>query len=168
MQNQINDLVAFFDGKPITSSEQVAKRFKKQHRNVLRAYDQLDCSDDFYRLNFEQVTDTYQNGKGGVQERRVIHMTKDGFMFLAMGFRGKEAARTKEAYIAAFNAMAEQIERIALSMWTRRMNLETKDATSLAKARVGSGLMLDRKRELPAIKSERAVLDAAIQPSLLN
>lgn len=32
-------------------------------------------------------------------------------MFLAMGFTGKEAAKWKEAYINAFNAMAEQLAK---------------------------------------------------------
>jgi hypothetical protein len=43
----------------------------------------------------------------------MYEMTRDGFTFLAMGFTGKEAARWKEAYIAAFNAMAEQFARPA-------------------------------------------------------
>ncbi|RUI11487.1 hypothetical protein IPC447_29840 [Pseudomonas aeruginosa] len=36
-------------------------------------------------------------------------MIKDGFMFLVTGFTGAKAARVKEAYIAAFNWMAEQL-----------------------------------------------------------
>lgn len=36
-------------------------------------------------------------------------MTKDGFMFLIMGFTGKKAAQIKEAYINAFNQMANQL-----------------------------------------------------------
>lgn len=163
-QSKIKDLVALTDGKPITTSQQVAKRFNKRHKNVLRAYDQLECSYEFSRLNFEPRE--FIDSRGKIQ--REILMTKDGFMFVAMGFTGKEAAQFKEAFISAFNDMTEQIERMALNMWTRRMALETKDATSLAKASVGSGLMLTRKRELPGIKSERAMLDSAIQPSLLN
>ena len=38
-------------------------------------------------------------------------MTKDGFMFLVMGFTGKRAAAVKEAYINAFNQMAEQLTK---------------------------------------------------------
>ena len=37
-------------------------------------------------------------------------MTKDGFIFVVMRFIGAKAAATKEAYISAFNWMAEQIE----------------------------------------------------------
>ena len=36
-------------------------------------------------------------------------MTKDGFMFLVMGFKGAKAERIKEAYINAFNAMADEL-----------------------------------------------------------
>ena len=36
-------------------------------------------------------------------------MTKDGFVFLVMGFTGKAASQIKEAYINAFNWMAEQL-----------------------------------------------------------
>ena len=32
-------------------------------------------------------------------------MTRDGFMFLVMGYRGKKAARIKETYIKRFNSM---------------------------------------------------------------
>ncbi|ACY84441.1 antirepressor protein [Edwardsiella piscicida] len=36
-------------------------------------------------------------------------MTKDGFVFLVMGFTGKKAAAFKEAYIAEFNRMEAQL-----------------------------------------------------------
>jgi ribosome maturation protein Sdo1 len=46
-------------------------------------------------------TDTYQDGKG--EARPAYEMTKDGFIFVVMGFTGAKAAATKEAYINAFN-----------------------------------------------------------------
>ena len=36
-------------------------------------------------------------------------MTRDGFMFLVMGYRGKKAAAIKEAYIKRFNQMEKFI-----------------------------------------------------------
>lgn len=36
-------------------------------------------------------------------------MTKDGFIFLVMGFTGKKAAQFKEAYINAFNQMEKEL-----------------------------------------------------------
>jgi hypothetical protein len=39
-------------------------------------------------------------------------MTKDGFMFLVMGYRGKKAATYKEAYIERFNQMEAFIKSL--------------------------------------------------------
>lgn len=39
-------------------------------------------------------------------------MTKDGFVFLIMGFTGKKAAAFKEAYIAEFNRMEAELYSI--------------------------------------------------------
>lgn len=54
------------------------------------------------------------------------------------------------------------------AIWRRRLGLEAKDATSKALASAGSRLMLDRKRELPAIKDERAKLETEMQPGLFR
>lgn len=94
-------LVELVNGQPTTTSLDVAKHFRKFHKNVLRAIDGLDCSPEFNALNFEPVE--YADPKG--ESRPMVRMTRDGFMFLCMGFTGKEAALLKEAYIGAFNRM---------------------------------------------------------------
>lgn len=43
-----------------------------------------------------------------------MEMNRDGFMFLVMGFTGKEAARTKEAFIEAFNMMEDKVRAFTL------------------------------------------------------
>jgi len=48
-------------------------------------------------------------GNGAKRSSRFYEMTKDGFIFVVMGFTGTKAAATKEAYINAFNWMAEQL-----------------------------------------------------------
>ena len=80
--------------------------FGKEHRNVLRAIRSLECSEYFNALNFERVN--YNDAKG--EKREMYNVTKDGFMFLVMGFTGKQAASIKEAYINAFNQMAEALQ----------------------------------------------------------
>lgn len=66
----------------------------------------LDCSDEFARLNFQHTPYTDpQNG----QTYHMYEMTRDGFTFLVMGFTGKDAAHWKENYIAAFNAMEQRL-----------------------------------------------------------
>ena len=97
------------NGQPITTSLAIAEHFGKRHDNVLRDIERLECSKEYYLLNFEEVTHKYVNGKGAVQTGKAYNVTKDGFMFLAMGFTGKEAAAWKERFIAAFNAMERQL-----------------------------------------------------------
>ena len=89
----------------LTTSQLVARAFSKRHSDVLRAIDNLECSQEFSERNFALAKTKDKQGK----ERRSFNITKDGFTFLAMGFTGKEAARFKEAYIKAFNDMAEHI-----------------------------------------------------------
>lgn len=92
-------------GIPITNSRNVAEWFGKRHTNVLRALDEMECSAEFTQLNFEPSTYTDATGRS----LRSINMTKDGLVFLIMGFTGRKAAAFKEAYIARFNEMeAEQ------------------------------------------------------------
>lgn len=93
------------NGQPTTTSLAIAERFGKQHKNVLQSIENLECSDEFNRLNFQPVA--YKGGNGEL--RPMYAITKDGFMFLAMGFTGKEAAAWKERFIAAFNAMERQL-----------------------------------------------------------
>ena len=123
------------DSTLTTDSRRVAKHFHKQHKNVLQAFDKLDCSDEYRLLNFQQTVDFRPNPSGGAPiQARVISMTKDGFIFLVMSFTGKEAARIKEAYIGAFNAMTDQLQQIAVNgfrdLWAQRLELETRDATT--------------------------------------
>lgn len=97
-------------GKAFTTSKAVADYFGKRHDNILRAIENLDCSDDFRLLNFQETFTYRDNPNGGKKIRSpMFQITRDGFTFLAMGFTGKKAARFKEAYIARFNAMENWI-----------------------------------------------------------
>ena len=98
----MNDLVTLGkDGRIMVSSKDVAEKFGKNHRDVLRAISNIECSEDFGVRNFTRSSYlSLQNKK-----LECVNMTRDGFVFLAMGFTGKEAAKWKEAYINAFNEM---------------------------------------------------------------
>lgn len=93
--------LAVVNGHATTTSNQLAENFGKRHDHVLRAIRNLDCSPEFNARNFGAVE--YADEKG--EKRPAYTITRDGFVFLAMGFTGKEAAQWKEAYIEAFNAM---------------------------------------------------------------
>lgn len=105
---QLIDIVSERNGKPVTTSRKIAEVFEKEHYNVLRDIESLDCSEEFNALNFELVK--YKDKKGEKRPEYII--TKDGFVFLVMGYRGKKAAAFKEAYIKQFNAMEDFIKSI--------------------------------------------------------
>ena len=83
------------------TSLDISNRFGKQHKDVLRAIRDLECSSEFNRRNFALVE--YNDAKG--ENRPAYEITRDGFVFLCMGFTGPQAALWKERYIQAFNDM---------------------------------------------------------------
>lgn len=97
--------LAIVEGQITTTSQQIAEHFGKRHDTVLRSIRNLECSDEYRLHNFAESS--YLNEQGKSQP--CFTMTRDGFVFLAMGFTGKEAAHWKEAYITAFNKMEAQL-----------------------------------------------------------
>lgn len=88
------------NGTLTTTSLQVAGYFEKEHRNVLQAIDNLECSPEFRHANFS--AGVYTLPETGEQQHRVFTITRPGVAFLVMGFTGKHAAMWKENYINAF------------------------------------------------------------------
>jgi Rha family phage regulatory protein len=101
----MNTLVMITDHRAITTSLIIANAFEKQHKNILRDIERLDCSEGFRRLNFEPAPYLDEQKK----PRPAYNITRDGFSFLAMGFTGPKAARFKEAFIAEFNRMEQEL-----------------------------------------------------------
>lgn len=93
-----------------TTSVHMAEHFGKRHDNVMKAiYKSIEeCPDEERLLNFEERLETYivNNAR---RERRIFHLTHDGFMFVAQGFTGKEANAWKWKFIAAFRDMERQL-----------------------------------------------------------
>lgn len=107
MENLL-DIVSERKGVPVTTSRKIAKVFGKEHYNVLRDIENLNCSESFNAINFELVN--YKDKKGEKRPEYII--TKDGFVFLVMGYRGRKAAAFKEAYIKRFNDMEDYIKSV--------------------------------------------------------
>lgn len=102
----MNNLVIMKDQQAVTSSLQVAETFNKNHRDVLRAVDDLEKDVRNFAQMFliTDLPDTYG------RKRRAFYMNRDGFTLLAMGFTGKKAMKFKLKYIEAFNKMESHIK----------------------------------------------------------
>ncbi|HBA9512580.1 TPA: transcriptional regulator [Escherichia coli] len=99
--------VTIKNGRAVTTSVAIAEFFGKRHERVLDKIRNLDCSSNFNEHNFVSVT--YTDAKG--EKRPMYQITKNGFVFLVMGFTGKKAAAFKEAYIAEFDRMEAELRQ---------------------------------------------------------
>jgi len=108
----MQDLVELKNGEPMGNSRRVADKFEKTHRHVLEAIKNLECSEEFRGANYRLSSYTSPQNK----VLPCYEMTKDGFMFLCMGFTGKKASEWKETYINAFNEMESYIRNDMASM----------------------------------------------------
>ena len=118
----MNDLVVLTNGVPMVDSVLVAKKFGKIHRDVMRAIDNLDCSDEFRMRNFAQSNYVV---RGHTYDS--FMMTRDGFSFLCMGFTGVESAKWKEAYINAFSAMEAQLKKTDDKLEWKQARIQSKE-----------------------------------------
>ena len=123
----MNDLVKVSGGELMTTSKIIADAFGKSHRKVTRDIKELDCSDKFRAANFGLSSYTSPQNK----VLKCFDITRDGMVFLCMGFTGKKAGEWKEKYIAAFNQMEKGILNVDAEM-TRLSNqgLELKELGS--------------------------------------
>lgn len=143
--NNLETYVFVADNKPRTSSILIAERFGKLHKNVIQAIKGLDCSPEFAELNFKLCfkNNELQNGK----PRPYYEMTRDGFMFLVMGFTGTAAASIKEGFIGAFNAMEAELQG--------RKSTQSFDPTSLSR--------LDLIKIAMEAETERLALESRVK-----
>ena len=159
---QFRELVIAQHGEVFTTSRQVAELFGKDHRNVLRAIRLLDCDEEFTALNFELTDFIDKNG----DSRPEYLISKDGMVFLVMGFTGKKAAQFKLLYIRAFNWMMEQLHENR-DLQHLLHDFARREALSVSKGSFHGQGLAQRRIEKLALGIEQAQLKARAQLSLV-
>lgn len=104
-EGMIRALVSVRGDHIVTTSRTIADVFGKRHDNVMRAIANLECSAKFRALNFERAVYLQQLPGGGTKEVPEYLLTRNGCVFLIMGFTGASAGAFKEAFINAFDWM---------------------------------------------------------------
>ena len=168
---QLAEYVIAFGDELKTDSRRVAKHFGKRHDNVLQTIDRMrrEMPAEDHRLSFQEMVIPTLVGSGASRDSRVVSMTKDGFMLLAMSFTGKKAMLTKIAFVRAFNQLAASARHIGASLWDQRRDLEEENHINLQFAKYGSELMLNRKLVwLPYYRPRKQHLDNTMQLSLFT
>ena len=93
-----------------TSSRQVAEKFEKEHKNVIRDIEKLSREiGSNLSLSYFILSD-YKDSMNRNQTEYLL--TRDGFSLLAMGFTGEKALKWKLEYIRAFNEMEAELRRL--------------------------------------------------------
>lgn len=140
----MNQLVKIASGELLTTSKTVSDVFGKAHKNVLQAIDDLDCSEEFKDENFKTSYYLSQQNK----KLSCVEMTRDGFSFLCMGFKGKKAAKWKEAYIKAFNQMEKGL--LNFDQRATQLSLEGKELKEAGKewSKLGHDIHKRKKKHL--------------------
>ncbi|MCY9112047.1 Rha family transcriptional regulator [Bacillus atrophaeus] len=104
----MNQLVFIEGNQAVTDSLTVAEVFGKRHADVIKSIETLNCSKEFTERNFS-LSD-YQDPTGRVLKKYLIN--RDGLTFLVFGYTGAKAALFKERYIAEFNRMEAELQKM--------------------------------------------------------
>ena len=159
----MNHIVLIENKSVITTSILVAKKFERNHRDILRAIKNLDCSPEFSERNFALAEYIDDQGK----PRPMYQMTKDGFVFLVMGFTGKKAGQFKEDYINAFNEMYDYINNDHKQLYKEYVDaLEQFKKFSELASQAGKTLNLAGKKLKPKALAKVNELEKSMQHNL--
>lgn len=103
--------ISLVNDRPATTSLAIAESFGKRHDHVVRTIQDLihKLPESFSAPNFGAAEYMDEQGK----PRPMFTVFFDGFILLVMGYTGKKALQMKLAYIAAFNAMKEKLDKLA-------------------------------------------------------
>lgn len=165
-----NDFVMLAGDKVVTDSRRVAAAFGKQHYHVLRDIRNLmaDLPEEDRQSNFGETVESRPNPSGGKPITSIVYqMTKNGFLWLVMGFRGKKAMSIKVAYTKAFDAMAEALKGELPRLWQEAIRAEAAVSDQRGKGSFhGRGLRQHRIAMPPLIKRRDDAV-GRVQQSLL-
>ena len=99
-------MIQIYQGKPQTTSLQIANDFDKEHKHVLDAIRKLAAENSATKSMFSESTHS-NRGK----EYPMFYIDRDGFSLLVMSFTGDKALEWKLKYIKLFNDMEERLVR---------------------------------------------------------
>lgn len=109
----MKELVSVKREKAVCDSLQVAEKFGKIHRDVMRSIDALIAQNCAVAEMF--FKDEYKAKNGHTY--KMAYMNRDGFSLLIMGFTGTKALEWKLKYIEAFNKMESMLYERRTVTW---------------------------------------------------
>lgn len=150
--SKLAPVVSIHDGKPVTTSKNIAEVFEKRHDNVVRAIrSRIAEAGEWGVLNFEETP--YTDEQSG-QTYSMFTLTKDGFTFLVQKFTGKKAVQFQIAYIEQFNAMESALRNLPPSQKQKAKSKpkELPGGLTLNQQDIMKQMVLTKTKDLPPEK----------------
>lgn len=134
MSNVVLPAVQNENGHLFVTSQNIAEVFNKNHAHVLRDIRSLlETIEENRRVNFQEVSVTQRIGATN-RTYTSYKLSRDGLVFLIMGYTGKNAQKFKWAYIDEFNRM-EQVLRGQYVLPRKTLTVEQQQAIRQAIAK---------------------------------
>ena len=155
------------DGELRASTLVLAHGLDCQHKAVIQLARKHEANlAELGRVAFEMLP---FETRGGTQQREVAMLNEhQATLLIAMMRNTKQVIRFKIGLVKEFYRMRGELGRGERNLWEQMQALIAKEVGSQVRASFGSHLLLARKRELPALRDQRHLLENLIQPSLLN
>lgn len=164
----MNNVIIVENGEPMTTSLEVAKYFDKEHRDVLRAIDNI------IEKGLRNITQTLKDkamayfelseyvNEQNHQTYRMYKMNQKGFSLLAGGFTDKKFMEYKVMFVEQFDDMQKQLEQQAQQQffipetveqqYKREQLAIRKQESENAKSREGRALLKLTKNDPALVK----------------
>lgn len=117
---RISTHIAVINGRPTTTTQDIADVYGKRHDNVLQIVRQrmMAAPEEWCLLNFQEASVELPGPNGGTISYPVIRMTKKGFHFVVGKFTGAKAVAHQIAFADAFERMEAELAGRALGHTT--------------------------------------------------
>ena len=97
--------ISFHNGKPTTSSSEVADQFGKSHNDILRSIETLTCTREFKTSNFIPSPNLWPSGKPDP----TILITREGLVLLVMNLKSPAPLSFRKNVVAKFDGMVSSL-----------------------------------------------------------
>lgn len=157
-------------GEPVASTEVIAKGVQVQHKNIISLVKRhRPLLQRFGPIAFQtRMGLPLPQGGFGRQTEYALLNEPQAALLLTLTRNTDATMNFKANLVHEFFVMRDSLRSRDLTLWSQMQALIAKEVDSQVRASFGSKLLHDRKKEKPKLDTERFLLEAQIQPSLLN
>jgi len=166
--NPLDRFVTVIEGEPLASTEVIAKGVRVQHKNVLALVRRYAPELSGFGTVAFQTRPRRAGAHGGGDVEYAMLNEPQASALLTLMRNSEKVVAFKFKLIGEFYRMRQALGQREHSLWKQLQALIAKEVESKVRARFGSYLMHERKRDIPYYQQEHRRLETLIQPPLLQ